>query len=609
MASGLTVYLGANTAGLKAGLAGAASAVAATAKKIAGIGLKAGVAGAAGAGAAAVAGLFKGVSLAADFEQTKVAFTTLVGDAGRAQKVLGDLRKLGAETPFEFPELADAGKKLIAFGEGSDTVASTLRRIGDISAGVGAPVSEIAELYGKARVQGRLFSEDINQLTGRGIPIIQELAKQFGVSDSEVKKLVESGQVGFPNIEAAFVSMTSQGGKFNGMMQAQSKTTTGLFSTLKDGFNEVLLTIGQPINDAIRPLIASAIEMVGKLMPMAQAAGQKIRDGIMFVIAAVKSGQLLNLVGSSLKLGFLIGVDFLWRALTAAFGSASTLLAEGVKLFATIFAENLKSAGVLVAEIFKNAVKIVSVMLTADFWKGLWNALQAVFFGLIASVQKMLANLIDWVKPVLEVLGLEEVGQRAAANLREAADVLAEVQSEKGAAAKDLLGPVMKDIGASMADSFSKVKGQISDSIANNLAAGKQTFDVVSGKFEQEMAAAKGIDTAAARAEFDGIVGEIRKSMPTPEPDKAPSGTALPQEQPVPPPAKPQDIKAKEQKRDLNPLLGSLAKIGGGGYAPSSVIDFQRENNRLTGRTNDLLREVRDRLKPGPAGQVQATFA
>ena len=77
-----------------------------------------------------------------------------------------------------------------------------------------APVNEIAELYGKARVQGRLFAEDINQLTGRGIPIIQELAKQFGVSDSEVKKLVESGKVGFPNIERSFMDMTSQGGKF-----------------------------------------------------------------------------------------------------------------------------------------------------------------------------------------------------------------------------------------------------------------------------------------------------------------------------------------------------------------------------------------------------------
>jgi len=107
---------------------------------------------------------------AANFEQTKIAFTTLIGDAAKAEETLARLRKLGAETPFEFPELADAGRKLIAFGEGADTVPETLRRIGDVSAGIQAPIGEIAEIYGKARVQGRLFAEDVNQLTGRGTP-------------------------------------------------------------------------------------------------------------------------------------------------------------------------------------------------------------------------------------------------------------------------------------------------------------------------------------------------------------------------------------------------------------------------------------------------------
>ena len=77
---------------------------------------------------------------AADFEQTKAAFRTLIDDAAKA-----------GEMPFEFPELADAGRELIAFGEGAGTVAATLRRIGDISAGVQAPINEIAEPYATAR--------------------------------------------------------------------------------------------------------------------------------------------------------------------------------------------------------------------------------------------------------------------------------------------------------------------------------------------------------------------------------------------------------------------------------------------------------------------------
>ena len=305
--SALTVTLGADISALKQSMASATQLVSASAKKMASLsaaGLKVGIGAALAGGGVALAAGIKAVTSAADFEQTKVAFTTLIGDAGKAEQTLAQLRELGAKTPFEFPELADAGRKLIAFGEGSDTVAATLARIGDVSAGVQAPVNEIAELYGKARVQGRLFAEDINQLTGRGIPIIGELAKQFGVSDSEVKKLVESGQVGFPQIEQAFVNMTSQGGKFSGMMEAQSKTTNGLFSTLKDTINEVFLTLGTPINDAIRPLVEQAIALAQKLAPLATEAGAKIRDAIQYVIAVFRSGEFLNLVGTALKLGF-----------------------------------------------------------------------------------------------------------------------------------------------------------------------------------------------------------------------------------------------------------------------------------------------------------------
>ena len=79
-----------------------------------------------------------------------MAFTTLIGDAQKAEETLLRLRELGAQTPFEFPELADAGRKLIAFGESADSVPETLRRIGDISAGIQAPVNQIAELYAAA---------------------------------------------------------------------------------------------------------------------------------------------------------------------------------------------------------------------------------------------------------------------------------------------------------------------------------------------------------------------------------------------------------------------------------------------------------------------------
>ena len=190
------------------------------------------------------------INLGGQLEQTEVAFNTLTGSAEAGQRVIEDLFEFTATTPFQFDAVADAGRKLIAFNGSAETVTTELRRVGDVAAGVQAPISEIAEIYGKARVQERLFAEDINQLTGRGIPIISELAKQFGVADSEIRNLVEQGKVGFPELEKAFISMTDEGGKFAGLMEAQSQTVPGLLSTLSDNINLIATDLGTRLIDA-----------------------------------------------------------------------------------------------------------------------------------------------------------------------------------------------------------------------------------------------------------------------------------------------------------------------------------------------------------------------
>lgn len=230
-----------------------------------------------GAGLLGGIGIGTGIKLAAEFEQTSVAITTMVGDATNAKTLLSDLSAFASTTPFEFPELASAGKKLLAFGTSAGGIVPELRMLGDIAAGVGAPIGELAELYGKARVQGRLMAEDVNQFTGRGIPLIQELARQFGVSTSEVRGLVETGRVGFPNLERAFRSLTEQGGKFAGMTEAQSKTLSGLWSTLKDNAGAALRGVSETllrefnVKDGMRGLIEWAESFGRRAIAIASA--------------------------------------------------------------------------------------------------------------------------------------------------------------------------------------------------------------------------------------------------------------------------------------------------------------------------------------------------
>lgn len=217
--------------------------------------------------AATVGGGLLGTKLAADAEATEASFKTMLGGgaqgAAKAKSLMGNVSQFAAATPYELPELTSATRKLLAFGSSEKGVMNDLRTIGDIASGIQAPIGEIAEIYGKARVQGRLFAEDINQLTGRGIPIIQELAKQFGVSESEVRKLTEQGQIGFPQLEKAFQDMTAKGGKFYGMMAEQSTTAKGLWSTMADNIKAVARDLGGAFLPAAKAVMSTFIDLSG----------------------------------------------------------------------------------------------------------------------------------------------------------------------------------------------------------------------------------------------------------------------------------------------------------------------------------------------------------
>lgn len=242
---------------------------------------------------------------AAKMEGTKVAFATLVGGAEKANQVLGQLRDLGAATPFEFPELADAGRKLIAFGESADTVAETLRVIGDISSGIQAPIGEIAEIFGKARTSGVLFAEDINQLLGRGIPIVSQFSQMLGVSADQVKKLGSDGKLTFPLLEQAFINMTSKGGMFKDMMAAQSKTMDGLKSNLSDAIGTLKQELAAPINEAIKPALADLIDWVVSLKTEAGRVGGELARWVDYIRGAFMSGNGVDSLTLPLKAGLL----------------------------------------------------------------------------------------------------------------------------------------------------------------------------------------------------------------------------------------------------------------------------------------------------------------
>ena len=207
---------------------------------------------------AGVAGLVKhAVDLAKNYEVARASFAAFLGDAEKADKVLAELTDFAARTPLSGEEVNAAGKALLAFGESADSLVPTLSRIGDIAKGTGKDFGELTTIYGKARTAGVLYAEDINQLVEAGVPIIQEFAKQIGVTNEQVKKLASEGKIGFSQLELAFFNLTSEGGKFYGQLNAFSDTLQGKTDNLSASFDRLLLKLSSLFGPVLKKIVDS----------------------------------------------------------------------------------------------------------------------------------------------------------------------------------------------------------------------------------------------------------------------------------------------------------------------------------------------------------------
>lgn len=218
--------------------------------------------------AAGYVGVQTGLSIiggAGEFEQASIAFEVMLRSADKAKQLMKELYTFSAETPFEFPEIQESAKSLLAFGIPAEEVTKKLRMLGDISSGVNQPLTDIAVIFGKARVAGRLYAEDVYQLTERGIPIIAEFAKQFHVAEPKVRKLVEKGKIGFKDLDRAMTALTTGQGRFAGMTDRQSRSLLGLWSTLKDGIRMTFIDEANEALPSLKRLLKYGIDNTPKL--------------------------------------------------------------------------------------------------------------------------------------------------------------------------------------------------------------------------------------------------------------------------------------------------------------------------------------------------------
>lgn len=265
--------------------------------------------------AALGAGVVAGVKYNASIESYQTSFEVMTGSAEKAAEVIDKLKKVGAETPFELPDLADTTQLLMNYGFSADEAMDKMMMLGDISQGSAEKMSRIATAYGQMSSAGKVSLEDVKQMIEAGFNPLQEISESTGESMASLYDRISKGTISVDEITASMQRATSEGGKYFQSMEKQSQTFSGLISTLKDNAQQLLGEVVKPISDGLTesllPAAISAIEQLTQgfeengVSGMIQAAGN-IVNGLFTGI--MENAPLLISTGMELLNQFWLGI-------------------------------------------------------------------------------------------------------------------------------------------------------------------------------------------------------------------------------------------------------------------------------------------------------------
>lgn len=370
------------------------------------------------------AGVGFGLKTAAAVEQASISFRVMLGDANKANVFLGKLRDFAASTPFEFPELQTAASSLLSAGVNADKIIPIMRTLGNATSAMGTGsegVKRATVALQQMSNAGKITGEDLNQLRDAGVPVFDLLAAATGKSKEEVAALAQSGKLGKKEMEALFQALETGKGleRFNGLMDEQSKSLTGLISTLKDTVTMGLADLVGPAIPALKAGLGTVADLfsgLGDIMSM--VFNHDYGGGIKALFSGVDEDHplvdmLLGLneafksVGSSVASA--IGPVGNWRQLLlSGLMAVLPVIISGVRSLGPVLAQAVvfgKSLATGLASAFMSVAGVVGPAIMA-IARGLTSAFAGVKVGDIGSkIADTFRFVADSVRPLIPVLG------------------------------------------------------------------------------------------------------------------------------------------------------------------------------------------------------------
>ncbi|HML57985.1 MAG TPA: tape measure protein, partial [Ferruginibacter sp.] len=191
----------------------------------------------------------QGIEKFTEFQATNKSFEVLTGDKNIGQKLSKDLNKLQLDTILG-PEVFKNAQTMLAFGIGAEEVIPSLKMLGDVSMGDAEKMKSLTLAFSQMRATGKLTGQDLLQMVNAGFNPLAEISRKTGKSLSELKDQMEKGNISSAMVTQAFKDATSEGGKFNNMLEQMKHTRKGFKAALEGQIEQDLITIGESLHGA-----------------------------------------------------------------------------------------------------------------------------------------------------------------------------------------------------------------------------------------------------------------------------------------------------------------------------------------------------------------------
>lgn len=472
-----------------------------------------------GIGAVAMGTAF--LKAAGDMEQTEIAFTTMLGSAEKADELIKEITNFAATTPFELKGLVASSKQLLAFGFQSEEIIDTMTNLGNIAAGVGRDkLPTLISSFGKIRTKGKATMEELNMMLEAGVPILDQLAKNYGVTTKEISEMVSKGKIGFKDVQKALTNLgTGQGGvvNFGGLMEKQSKSFLGIVSNIGDVLTNLSIAIGKDLLPIGKELAKAFLDFLEANKELIKSKIVGFLKNIAFVVAVifVVIRRLFNHFRNFIKQN--VDMEKIGKRVSKVFfgivrvvGGFVRMIIKAVK-FGLKFKELFLS---IIAVFLAYKATILVIQLVTKAWAAIQGILNVIMsanpIGLIIAAIVALVIAIFWLIENWDVVVkfLKDTGQKIVDFLLRIwtgfKDFFINIWNIIVAKVKEILGKI-RDKFNEFKEFVGTIATAVKEAFSKAFNAVKSVFDKIIGKLK------KGFDDFVGKV--TGIIEKIKTKI------------------------------------------------------------------------------------------------